>query len=158
MALADKTIFCRTFVQILFLTATFLLASCATAQPQSSDASKQESADASAATDQAAEAVIPDNFEGDGMEIPLDGSSLAAFDASMALVKKHASEADYTTLENSIEYLLVYDLEVKRSKEKLVAKLDGLNGYEVVARTGWRKPPHGTSKAVKGAADAKIDT
>jgi hypothetical protein len=158
MATSDKKIVFKTFVQTLTVTALMLLGACATTQPQSGDVSSQGSTDAGAVPDQATEAEIPDTFEGDGMEIPLDGSSLAAFDASMARVKKHASEANYTNLENSIEYLLVYDLEVKRSKEKLAAKLDGLNGYEVVARTGWRKPPHGKSKVEKGAADANIDT
>jgi hypothetical protein len=158
MATANNRILIRTCIQALTVTSALLLAACAATQPQSSDVSEQGSTDSDAVAEQAMQVELPDSFEGDGMEIPLDGSSLAAFDASMARVKKHASEANYTTLENSIEYLLVYDLEVKRSKEKLAAKLDGLNGYEVVARTGWRKPPHGKSKVEKGSADAKIDT
>ena len=90
------------------------------------------------------------------MELPLDGSSLDAWDASMARVKRHSTEASYTTLENAIDYLLVYDLEVRRDKEKLVAKLDGLTGYEVVARVKWRKRPPGKGNAVKDADGASI--
>ena len=152
MATSDKKFFSRTFVQLLTLAAALALAACATTQPKSTDASMQASDDASTAP----EPEVVDTFDGNGMEIPLDGSSLAAFDASMAMVKRHSEPDDYTSLENSIEYLLVYDLEVKRNKEKLAAKLDGLNGYEVIAKVGWRKPPPGKSKVVKGAADAKI--
>ena len=37
-------------------------------------------------------------------------------------------------LENAIDYLLIYDLEVQRTKEKLAAKLNGLTGKEVVSK------------------------
>jgi hypothetical protein len=158
MATTDKKMLFRIFPHALTVTALFVLSACATTQPQSASVSKPAAASTSAAAAPVAEAEVADTFEGDGMEIPLDGSSLAAFEASMARVKRHASEDNYITLENAIEYLLVYDLEVKRNKDKLAAKLDGLNGYEVIARVGWRKPPPGKSKAVKGAADATIDT
>jgi hypothetical protein len=148
MATADKKILFSNFVQILAVTAALALAACATTQAQTTDAS--------AAPDQSADAEIADTFEGDGMEIPLDGTSLEAFEASLARVKEHTSEENYTTLENAIAYLLVYDLSAKRSKEKLAANLDGLNGYEVMNKIGWRRPPPGKSQAEKGAADAKI--
>jgi hypothetical protein len=153
MATAKNGIFFRTLVQTLAVTATLFLAACAAPQSNSPEESGQAAADAPV---QVAKPEVIDTYEGDGMEIPLDGSSLEAFDASMARVKRHSTEASYTTLNNAIEYLLVYDLEVRRNKEKLVAKLDGLTGYEIIAKVGWRKPPVGTSKAVKGAADAKI--
>ena len=147
MATSDKRIF--TAIIVLALLA------CTTAQAQSTDAGS--------APDQAmdAEAVKPEEeaakpFEGNGMEIPIDGSSLVAFEASLVEIKKHSAEADYTTLENAIAYLLVYDLSAKRNKEKLAANLDGLNGYEVLNKVGWRRPPPGKSQAEKGAADAKI--
>jgi hypothetical protein len=150
---ANNEIFFRTFVQTLSVMVAIFLVACAAPQSKSPEESGQAAADAPV---QVAEPEVIDTYEGDGMEIPLDGSSLEAFDASMARVKRHSTEASYTTLNNAIEYLLVYDLEVRRDKEKLVAKLDGLTGYQVVAKVGWRKPPPGTSKAVKGAADAKI--
>ena len=74
------------------------------------------------------------------MDIPLDGSSLEAFDRYMARVKAHTTPAHYTTLENAIDYLLVYDLGAKRDKATLVARLDGLTGHEVVGKVAWRKP------------------
>jgi hypothetical protein len=96
------------------------------------------------------------NPDGGGMEIPLDGSSLEAFDASLARVKSLSSPEDYKTLEAAIDYLLVYDLAARRDKAKLAARLNGLNGYEVVAKVNWRKPAPGKSKAEKGATDVKI--
>lgn len=152
MATSECKVIFRTLVQLSALAVALTLAACATTQPKSTDASAQAEPEVSAAP----ETEIVDDFEGNGMEIPLDGSSLAAFEASMARVKRHSDPNEYITLENSIEYLLVYDLEVKRSKEKLAAKLDGLNGYEVMSRVGWRKPPPGRSNAEKDAADAKI--
>lgn len=73
-------------------------------------------------------------WEGDGMEIPLDGSSLEAFQRSLARVKAHTDEANYVTLTNAIEYLLFYELAVKRDRALLAENLDGLNGYEVIDR------------------------
>jgi hypothetical protein len=96
-------------------------------------------------------------WEGDGMEIPLDGSSIDAFDTSLARVQAHTSEANYTTLVNAIEYLLVYDLASKRDRAKLAAKLDGQTPYQVLERVGWKRPASGQSKAEKEAADAKIE-
>ena len=86
-------------------------------------------------------------WDGDGMEIPLDGSSLEAFETSLARVKAHTSRASYTTLENAIEYLLVYDLAANRDRATLAARLDGLTPYQVVERVGWKRPTPGKSKA-----------
>jgi hypothetical protein len=97
-------------------------------------------------------------WEGDGMEITLDGSSLEAFETSLARVQAHTSEANYTTLVNAIEYLLVYDLASQRDRAKLAARLDGKTAYQVLEKVGWRRPAPGKSKAEKGAADASIDT
>jgi hypothetical protein len=97
-------------------------------------------------------------WEGDGMEIPLDGSSLEAFEASLARVKAHTSEANYTTLVNAIEYLMVYDLAAKRDKTKLASHLDGLTPYQVIERVAWGKPDPGQSPNQKGAKDASIES
>lgn len=78
-------------------------------------------------------------WDGDGMDIPLDGSSLEAFEKSLARVQAHTSASSYTTLINAIDYLLVYDLSANRDKAKLAANLDGLTGREVVDRVSWRK-------------------
>ncbi len=96
-------------------------------------------------------------WDGDGMDIPLDGSDLEAFDTSLARVQAHTSAANYTTLVNAIDYLLLYDLEIKRDRARLAAKLDGQTPYQVLQKVGWRKPAPGKSAAEKGAADAVID-
>ena len=90
----------------------------------------------------APEAVKTYSFEpwdGDGMDIPLDGSSLEAFETSLARVKAHTSAENYTTLVNAIEYHLVYDLSAERDRAKLAANLDGMTPREVIDKVIWRK-------------------
>ena len=96
-------------------------------------------------------------WDGDGMEIPLDGSSLEAFESSVARVKAYSSEKDYITFDNAIEYLMLYDLSVRKDKARLAKKLDGMTPYEVLEMVQWRKPAPGKSQAEKGAADATIE-
>lgn len=145
----------KAFTPALLVSITTLslaLAACAT-QPAQKTAQNPEPATAETVVD---ETVIVDDFEGDGMEIPLDGSSVEAFDASLEMVKRHTDEVHYETLQSAITYLLVYDLGADRSREKLAKRLDGLNGYQVIEKVGWRKPRPGKSPVEKGAADAKI--
>lgn len=80
-------------------------------------------------------------WEGDGMEIPLDGSSLEAFETSLARVKAHTNPEQYTTLVNAIEYLLFYDLSAGRDRAKLASNLDGLTPYEVIDKVLWQRRP-----------------
>jgi hypothetical protein len=93
--------------------------------------------------EQSAKAAVVDEpvepWEGDGLDIPLDGSSLEAFNSSLARVKAHTSPANYTTLVNAIDYLLVYDLAANRDRTKLAANLDGLSGRQVIGKVRWRK-------------------
>ena len=91
----------------------------------------------SAPTVEAEEPVEP--WDGDGMDIPLDGSSLEAFDRSLARVKAYSSPSNYTTLVNAIDYLMVYDLAAKRDRAKLAANLDGLTGRQVIDQVSWQK-------------------
>jgi len=154
MAIANKKTVIRAGLNMMIVLLAMVLAACASTAPTSSSTSaKGSSAEAPAAV---AEAEIVDDFEGDGMEIPLDGSSLEAFEAGLAMVKRHTDEDNYITLQKAINYLLVYDLGAKRDRAKLAARLDGLNGYQVIGKVGWRKPPPGKSNVEKGAADAKI--
>ena len=98
-------------------------------------------------------------WDGDGMEIPLDGSSMEAWDRSMARVKAHTSAENYQSLESAIDYLLTYDLSVGYDKKRLIKNLDGQTGYEVLQRVRWGKPAPGKGPAEKDAADASlIDT
>ena len=41
------------------------------------------------------------------------------------------------SLENAIQYLLVYDLSAKRDKAKLAANLNGQTGEKIVNRVKW---------------------
>lgn len=130
---------------LILISAAYLMAGCANQQTQQAVEQSQ------------AEPVSEiEPWDGDGMEIPMDGSSLEAWNRSMARVKAHTSEANYTTLENAIKYLLVYDLQAKNDINNLISSLDGMSGYEILARVKWRKPAPGKGPAEKGAADAKI--
>ena len=70
-----------------------------------------------------------------GMYIPLDGSSLAAFDQSLEKIKEASTPADYETLTGAIDWHLMYDLAVSRDREKLARKLDGATGADVIGST-----------------------
>ena len=134
---------------ILLLATVLLLGACAT--------SSREQATAQAETE--AEPVVEiEPWDGDGMQIPLDGSSMEAWNKSLARVKAYSSEDNYITLENSIKYLLMYDLNSYRDMDKLIVRLDGMTGYEIIGKVGWRKPAPGKGMPEKGAADAKIPT
>lgn len=111
------------FVPLAFIGIfTVMLSACVTASGNPPEAQEQ-----------AVPAVEPiEPWDGDGMDIPLDGSSLEAFDKSMARVKAHTKPASYTTLVNAIDYLVVYDLAAKRDKAKVVSHIDGLTGREVI--------------------------
>ena len=78
-------------------------------------------------------------WDGDGLDIPLDGSSLESFNRSLARVEAHTSATSYTTLVNAIDYLLVYDLAANRDRTRLAANLDGLTGREVINKVRWQK-------------------
>jgi hypothetical protein len=95
-------------------------------------------------------------WDGDGLEIPLDGTSLQAFDQSLIRVKAYSEPEQYQSLLKAIDYLMVYDLSARGDRAKLAANLNGLTGYEVLSKVGWRKPAPGKGPAEKGAADAKI--
>ena len=139
-------------ITVLMLS-TIFLAACASSPSASPETPNQPSSEAAPPV---AEAEIVDDYDGDGLALTLDGSSVEAFDASMARIKRHTDEASYKSLDGAVGYLLVYDLEARGNKEILITKLDGKTGYEVLEMVGWRKPPPGKSPVKKGAADAKI--
>lgn len=129
----------------LALLVTLLLSGCATTAPQTAEPVAEP------------EPVMEiEPWDGDGMEIPLDGSSMEAWNRSIARVEAYSAEKNFITLENAIEYLLVYDLAAGMDMEKLIKRLDGLTGYQVLERVNWRRPAPGKGPAEKGAADAKI--
>jgi len=130
----NKSIFEGMIVATL-LAFALILSGCATST--ASDAPAVESSAEAAKAAEPAEPIEP--WDGDGMDIPVDGSSLEAFDRYMARVKAHTDPAHYTTLVNAFDYLLVYDLGAKRDKATLVSRLDGLTGHQVVNKVSWQK-------------------
>ena len=124
---------------MLMTTAVFLLSACATTEPGKKETNGAKQDTQQAATARGPDADIVELYNGDGMLMPLDGSSLEAFNASMEKVKRNTSEKSYTTLFNAIEYLLTYDLSVKRDRELLVKKLDGKNGNEIIEKVQQRR-------------------
>ena len=130
---------------LLGLAAVVLLSACATSTPSTSQQATEPEP-----------AVEIEPWDGDGMEIPMDGSSMEAWNASLARVKAHTTESKYLTLENAIKYHLMYDLKAHRDMDILIQRLDGKTGYEIVALVKWRKPAPGKGQVEKGSADAKI--
>jgi len=130
-----NNILTRSLQIITIFLASLLLASCAA--PQSTSSATQESGQAQqAAAESVAEAEVAtiDDYEGDGMDLPLDGTSLAAFEASLARVKQHSDADQYKDLMNALDYLLIYDLTVKGNRAQLARELDSLTGYEVLKK------------------------
>ena len=76
---------------------------------------------------------------GAGMQIPVDGTSLEAFDQSLADIKAKTTKPEYTTLTNAIDYLMVYYIDAKRDRAKLAAYLNGKTGEEIVGLVKWGK-------------------
>jgi len=87
----------------------------------------------------APESVTEETVTPVGMDLPLDGSSLQTWEASLEEVKKDASESDFTTLKATIKYLLFYDFSVQSNRIKLAKKLDGMTGNEIVKLSKWSK-------------------
>ena len=74
---------------------------------------------------------------GEGMKIPVDGTSLDAFEQSLATIKTKTTSAEYTTLVNAIDYLMVYNIAAKRDRTKLAALLNGKTGEQIVGLVEW---------------------
>lgn len=81
-----------------------------------------------------AEAVEPT-----GLDIPMDGSSLEAFEQSMEQVRETGSEKEYLQLKDAFDYLLFFDIGAKNNPEVLASRLDGLTGNEILKRVKYRR-------------------
>lgn len=132
---------------LLVLIVVSVLAACATA-PGSQPTSAPEVAE------QKTYEIEP--WEGDPMEMPMDGSSLDAFEQSMARFKAHATPEQYQGLNNAIDWLLTFDVASRKDMAVLASRLDGMSAREIMDLVAYRKPAPGKSPAERDAADAKI--
>jgi hypothetical protein len=82
---------------------------------------------------------VEDVAEATGLDIVLDGSSLASFEKGLEEIKETSTTEEYSTLEKSIDYLLTYDLVAKRNKEKLAQRLGGLTGRQIIEKVDHRR-------------------
>lgn len=127
---------------------SLVLGGCATHSPQGAAQS------AETASDEPAWTVEP--WDGYGLEIPLDGTSMDAWERSLFNVKAYSKPEDYQLLLSAIDYLLVYDLGARGNKEILISRLNGLTGYEILSRVKWRKPAPSQGQAEKGSRDESL--
>lgn len=73
-----------------------------------------------------------------GMSLPFDGSSVRSFEKSLEAVRAQTTEEEFTTLQNALDYLLVYDLAARRDKKLLYQRLDGKTPSEVIEMVHWQ--------------------
>ena len=127
----------KAYTVLMAVTLFFLATHSVWADPEpgkEGDTSPPVEAGAEVSTSDAEEAV-----EATGLDIVLDGSSLAAFEKGLADIKETSTAKEYSTLENSIDYLLAYDLVAKRNKEKLAQRLDGMTGRQIIEKVDQRR-------------------
>ncbi len=131
---------------VLAVIATMLLAACASTTPQT-------------AAEPEPQVTSVESWDGNGLDIPLDGSSMEAFEASKARVKAHTTPAEYQSLESAIAYLLVYDIAAKGQMELLVPRLDGFTTRQLRERIKWRRSSRDKNEVEKDKAEIEtIDT
>lgn len=122
---------------VLILLGALFLGACATQSKTNPQPTEDVSAEA--APEEPAWAIEP--WDGYGLDIPLDGSSMEAWERSLVSVKAYSEPGDYRLLLSALDYLLVYDLGAKGQMELLIKRLNGLTGYQVLSRVNWRRPP-----------------
>lgn len=138
----SKFLHSRFSVSILALLAALLLSACASTAPGKAGTEAE-----------APQTVEVEPWDGDGMDIPLDGSSMEAWDTSMARVKAHTSEKQYIALGKAIKYHLMYDLPSYRDMNKLIKRLDGQTGNEILSQVNWINQGKGKAPASKASED-----
>jgi hypothetical protein len=133
----------------LMAAASLLLAACAVTPPTEQSATSAE----------AEKTYEFEPWDGDGMNIPIDGSSMEAFNASCARIKAYTTPEEYAAFQRALEWHLTYDLAARDKLELLVPRLDGKTPADLLKSVRWRKHDKNTSPVEKDAADAKfIDT
>lgn len=74
-----------------------------------------------------------------GMSLPFDGKSTEAFEKSLAKIEAETTAAEYTTVQNALDYLLVYDLAARGDRDVLYQRLDGKTPNDVLDMVKWRQ-------------------
>jgi len=100
----------------------FLVTACA-----DESADKESSSSATSAAEQEAAS------QNSVMDQPVDFSSAENVEKSFANIRQQAGDSSAKKLENAMDYMMFYDLEVKRNKEVLNKKLDGKTPNEIIA-------------------------
>ena len=67
-----------------------------------------------------------------------DGRSVKKFEKRLEEIKAETTEAEFTTIEGALDYLLVYDLAARRDREVLYERLDGKTPVDVLETVKWR--------------------
>ncbi len=78
------------------------------------------------------------NSDSPGLKMTFDGSSIEAFDTRMEEIQSETTPEEFVTIQQSIEYLLVYDLAARRDREVLYQRLDGKTPLELIDTVKWR--------------------
>jgi len=67
------------------------------------------------------------------MNLPVDFSSPEAVEKTLQNIRETEGDKAYNRLENTMQYMLVYDLSVGHSEEKLYKKLNGMTPDEIIS-------------------------
>lgn len=67
------------------------------------------------------------------MDQPVDFSSTENVDKTFENIRQQAGENSAKKLKSAMDYMMFYDLEVKRNKEALHKKLDGKTPNEIIS-------------------------
>lgn len=128
---------------ILFAVAalSLVLASAAVAQ-DASPATPSDAADEAAQSQ--GKMMLDDDEVSAGMHLKFDGSSEKAFEESLEKIKGEVTDAEYVTVQNAIDYLLVYDLAARRDPNELYKRLDGKTPAEMLKMVNWQTGKRGT--------------
>lgn len=86
-----------------------------------------------------AEAKAVEEAGSPGMSIPFDGDSIEAFEETLEMIRAETTVTEFTTLQNALDYLLVYDLAARRDRELLYERLDGKTPTDVLEMVKWRQ-------------------
>jgi hypothetical protein len=126
-------------IPLLFMA---VLSGCATPGPapeEAAPAAAEESTDAPAddSSDGSMASTANDEEEAataTGLNIIMDGSSLEAYEQSLEKVRETGTAAEYRSLKDAFDFLLVYDIGAHLNPEILASRLNGMTGVEILSR------------------------